>query len=376
MNHCRLNSIAAVIVMAMMLTVATAHAAQTETPDPKADAGENWQFHTIVDVDFVQAHQAVPMPDDVLLIDSRPYKPKYVEGHIPGAISIPDTQFEKSIDRLPKDKSTLLIFYCGGLDCRLSHKSAKKAEALGYTNVKVFAKGYPEWIKTPGEYGAVSAEHVAQAIANNDTLIVDARPQKPKFEQGHIPTAINIPETYFDKFSGKLPRDLATPIIFYCGGLDCKLSHKSAKAAMKLGYTRVTVFEEGYPKWKKEYGGAEQKIAVKAGEVEGSMDTAMFLNLLKANPDAMMIIDVRDADEFAKGSFKTAVNIPVDKLEDKIKGLPDNKPVVFVCSTGARSGESYYMVKDVRPALTQVYYLEAGCTFNSDGTFQIKKSEG
>jgi rhodanese-related sulfurtransferase len=221
----------------------------------------------------------------------------------------------------------------------------------------------------------VSAEYVAEAIERNDTLIVDSRPQKPKFEQGHIPTAISIPETHFDKLSGKLPRDTATPVIFYCGGLDCRLSHKSAVAAMKLGYTRVSVFEEGYPRWQALYG-SDQKVAIKAGEVEGSMDTAMFLDLVTNKPQSIMIIDVRDADEFQKGSIKTSVNIPVDTLEEKIKDLPEDRPIVFVCSTGARSGESYYMVKDLRPALKEVYYLEAGVTFKSDGTFEIKKSEG
>jgi 3-mercaptopyruvate sulfurtransferase SseA len=64
-----------------------------------------------------------------------------------------------------------------------------------------------------------------------------------------------------------------------------------------------------------------------------------------------MLVDVRDADEFKKGSLKTAVNIPIDDLEGKIKTLPADKPVVFICGTGARSGEAFYMVQDVRPEL-------------------------
>lgn len=361
------------ILMLCIVAVLSAPALAAESQDNTTD--EKWQFHSIVDVDFVKANISVPMPETVMLIDARPYKPKYVNGHIPGAVSIPDTQFEKNIDLLPKDKTALLIYYCEGLDCRLSHKSAKKAEQLGYTNVKVFAKGFPEWKKTPGNYPAISAEVVAAAIERNDTVIVDARPQKPKFEQGHIPTAINIPFTQFEKLQGKLPRDPATPIIFYCGGLDCRLSHKSATAAMALGYTNISVFEKGYPEWKKQYGG-EQKIQVKAGTAEGSMDIAMFRDTLEKDPGAITLIDVRDADEFKKGSFKTAINIPVDTLEDKIKDLPEDKPIVFVCSTGARSGEAYYMVQDVRPSLKEVYYIEAGVTFKKDGTFEIKKSEG
>ncbi len=338
-----------------------------------AQAKEPWMFDQIVDVDFVISKISVPMDEDVMIIDSRPYKPKYTKGFIPGAVSIPFSEFDKKKDMLPKNKETLLIFYCGGVKCKLSHKSAKKAVALGYTNVKVFSKGFPEYKKQPGAYPVVTAEQVAAQIAENKTLVVDSRPQKTKFDKGHIPTAINIPFSQFDALKGKLPRDLETPIIFYCGGLKCKLSHKSAAKAIAMGYKKVSVFTYGYPNWKKMYGADAAAVAVKAGEVEGSIDLERFKKIVAENPSSVMLIDSRDADEFAKGHFKTAVNIPTENLEPKIKELPSDKPIVFVCSTGARSGEAYYMVKDVREAL-EVYYVEATIDYKKDGSYTIKKN--
>jgi rhodanese-related sulfurtransferase len=41
--------------------------------------------------------------------------PKYANGHIPTATSIPDSKFDQMTNKLPEDKNTLLIFYCGGL---------------------------------------------------------------------------------------------------------------------------------------------------------------------------------------------------------------------------------------------------------------------
>jgi rhodanese-related sulfurtransferase len=84
-----------------------------------------------------------------------------------------------------------------------------------------------------------------------------------------------------------------------------------------------------------------------------------------------MLVDVRDPDEYAAGSFKTAVNISTDELENKIATLPSDKPIVFVCNTGSRSGEAYYMVQDIRPELKKVYYLEAETTYNKDGSVKI-----
>lgn len=153
------------------------------------------------------------------------------------------------------------------------------------------------------------------------------------------------------------------------------MSHKAARRAVALGYSNVKVFAAGYPAYKKYAGITTQAVTVKAGAAEGSIDIAAFKKTIEENPESIMLIDVRDPDEFASGHFKTAVNIPVGELEKKIDTLPTDKPIVFVCSTGARSGESFYMVQDLRPELKKVYYLEAECTYNKDGSYSIKKVE-
>ena len=214
-------------------------------------------------------------------------------------------------------------------------------------------------------------------------VLIDSRPKRKKYDKGHIPTALSIPDSQFAKMQDQLPADKNTPLVFYCGGLKCRLSHKSAKKAIDLGYTKVSVFSEGYPAWVAAYGKGESTAVatakpasaarLKAGKEEGSVDTDTFVKIVKNNPEQLMLIDVRDADEFKTGSFKTAVNIPVDQLEDKIKTLPADKPIVFVCGTGARSGESFYMVQDLRPEMKNVYYLEGELTFKKDGSFEIKE---
>jgi len=132
------------------------------------------------------------------------------------------------------------------------------------------------------------------------------------------------------------------------------------------------VFAAGYPAWKKAYGAAPAAVAVKAGKEEGSIDIAIFEKILRENPNSIFLVDVRDPDEYAAGHFNTAVNIPVDQLEKKIDSLPADKPIVFVCATGARSGESYYMLLDLKPELKKVYYLEAEVEYAQDGQHKIK----
>ena len=93
------------------------------------------QHRALADFDFVRANVDIPPKKGVMLVDSRPAARQYDPGHIPGALNIPDTQFEKMAHRLPADKTTLLIFYCGGLECVLSNKSADKARQLGYAEL-------------------------------------------------------------------------------------------------------------------------------------------------------------------------------------------------------------------------------------------------
>ena len=86
-----------------------------------------------------------------MLIDARP-KRTSDKGMIPGSVNISDSEFDKHVDKLPADKATPLIFYCGGLDCVLSDKSAAKAKALGYTDVKTYPEGYPGMGEAVGEH--------------------------------------------------------------------------------------------------------------------------------------------------------------------------------------------------------------------------------
>ena len=73
-------------------------------------------------------------------------------------------------------------------------------------------------MKAKGSYAAVSVDYVAAQLATNKVVLVDARPKKAKFDKGHIPAAISIPDSEFDKLQGKLPADKNMMLIFYCGG--------------------------------------------------------------------------------------------------------------------------------------------------------------
>ncbi|MEW6188460.1 MAG: rhodanese-like domain-containing protein [Thermodesulfobacteriota bacterium] len=51
-----------------------------------------------------------------------------------------------------------------------------------------------------------------------EVMIVDVRPKQPKFDNGYIPTAINIPLSKFDEMTDQLPKNKSDLLIFYCEG--------------------------------------------------------------------------------------------------------------------------------------------------------------
>jgi len=89
---------------------------------------------------------------------------------------------------------------------------------MGYKNVKVFTNGFPAW-KKAGNYWAVEASYVKNLVDKTQpAVIVDSRPTRPKYVQGHLPGALSIPDKNYDTLKGILPVDKNIPLIFYCGG--------------------------------------------------------------------------------------------------------------------------------------------------------------
>ena len=63
---------------------------------------------------------------------------------------------------------------------------------------------------------------------------------------------------------------------------------------------------------------------------------------LLINRENAVVLDVRDAAEFATGHIPNARNVPLAELDGRIGELNKfkNKPVVLVCQSGSRSGKA------------------------------------
>lgn len=73
------------------------------------------------------------------------------------------------------------------------------------------------------------------------------------------------------------------------------------------------------------------------GGAGGSLTAANAVQLI--NREKAVVIDVREAGEFAAGHVNNARNIPLAELQERLPGVVKNKalPVILVCATGPRA---------------------------------------
>lgn len=71
----------------------------------------------------------------------------FQEGRIPGAIDYIANK-DKLAALLPRDKSALVVAYCGNEYCSAYKAAATAALELGYTNVKHYSPGIDGWRKS------------------------------------------------------------------------------------------------------------------------------------------------------------------------------------------------------------------------------------
>jgi len=80
--------------------------------------------------------------------------------------------------------------------------------------------------------------------------------------------------------------------------------------------------------------------AVRRGAGGASISTLQATLLM--NQQNALVLDVRDAAEYAKGHMLNARNIPLGELEARAAELDKHKakPLIVVCDTGNRSGRA------------------------------------
>jgi rhodanese-related sulfurtransferase len=313
-----------------------------------------------------------PERGDFTLIDSRPL-PRFQEGTIPGSVNLPYPEFDKFLDRLPKDKDKLLIFYCQGITCMMSPSSLRRAEAMGYTKVRVYRKGWPEW--TAKNVGSLTAQFLKEAWIDKDGphVLIDARAPLAT-ARGHIQGAVSLtPETVKAALARFPAKALKPPFMVYDAG-DGAAARAVAKQINAAGYGFVNIVPGGIAVWSRagfatQAGVPNQTVTYAPKPRPGEIAVEEFKKLAAATPAGVLILDVRNTEEAKTGMIPGAMLIPDEELAARLAEVPKGKRIITHCSTGVRAEMAYHKLK---AAGFDAGFVKAEIEIDRKGSLKIK----
>ena len=96
------------------------------------------------------------------------------------------------------------------------------------------------------------------------------------------------------------------------------------------------------------------------GEPYYRVDSDEAMQILQAEGDAAVVVDVRRDDEWVSGHVSKAIHIPIDDLMGRIDELPQDKLLLFICAAGVRSGLACEMASSMEFPAEKLYNVEDG----------------
>ena len=112
-------------------------------------------------IPFIAAARVAPVPTDFIqLADARQLwqsgaaffldaraPADYKTGHITGAYNLPAEDFNAHYPEIATmlTTDTIIVTYCDGMECDLSHHLIVRLHALGYRNVHIIQNGWTVW---------------------------------------------------------------------------------------------------------------------------------------------------------------------------------------------------------------------------------------
>jgi hydroxyacylglutathione hydrolase len=157
------------------------------------------------------------------------------------------------------------------------------------------------------------------------SLLVDARTNE-QFGEAHIPGAISASayETGFaTKVAKVVPPDVELIVVAASDGYELEAAELLASVGLRVrGY-----LQGGMTAWRSE-GRPVRRIKL--------IDPDELAELIEAGD--LLVLDVRDEDEFADAHIPGSVHLPYGELPDRHAELPRDRPIAAICSGGKRSG--------------------------------------
>jgi hydroxyacylglutathione hydrolase len=156
-------------------------------------------------------------------------------------------------------------------------------------------------------------------------LLVDARTNE-QFDEAHVPGAISA-SAYETGFATKVAKvvspDAELIVIAASDGYELEAAELLASVGLRVrGY-----LEGGMTAWRSEGRPVRRIELIDPDELAERLER-----------DDLLVLDVRDQEEFSEAHIPGSVHLPYGELPDRQDELPRDRPIAAICSGGKRSG--------------------------------------
>ncbi|GAU78271.1 rhodanese-like domain-containing protein [Fusibacter sp. 3D3] len=377
---------------------ATAEESSSETAPSDAEANsadekvmayfENMPDHSykIKQDEFVSK---VVADEAMTIIDIRSGE-DYGKGHIKGAVNLPwGPAIAEGLNSIPKDKPLYVYCYTGqtagqavmtlnyaGFDARsvnlgwnLGISKVDGVDAVTVTDAATLTSGvteinadvqtaltaYYEGLSAVADSKyknyKISEDGLKEMVdASDDSIYILSIRSAKDYAIGHIAGASNIPfgKDMASSFSS-LPKDKTIVVYCYTG----QTAGQTTAALRLMGYDAVSLnagmgMAANAPAgWANKGFPVESDAISKVEELYANMPDHSykiaqdeFVSKVVAEETAT-IIDIRSADDYAKGHIKGAINLPWGTaISENLVNIPSDKPVFVYCYTGQTAGQA------------------------------------
>lgn len=295
---------------------------------------------------------ALSQAAEIAFLDVREHG-QYGEGHPFFVVNCPFSVLEAEAPRLVPNRAVRVVLLDDGDG--VAERAARELEALGYSSVFVLQGGAPAWeaagfglfkgVNVPSKaYGemvehdmgtpSVSAEELNAMIgAGEDMVILDGR-SPAEFARMNIPTARSCPNAELGLRIGELVKKPQTRIVINCAGRTRSII--GAQTLRNLGFTNpIHALRNGSQGWQLagltlQYGSQPLPLPEPAAETLADVAArrAAFVELnglpllghqvlqswLADDTRTTFLLDVRSAEEFARGTIAGAAHAPGGQL--------------------------------------------------------------
>lgn len=172
---------------------------------------------------------------------------------------------------------------------------------------------------------ALSADAFEAAANETNAVIIDTRDAET-FAAAFVPNSINIGiDGNFAPWAGTLLPDIAQPILLIT---EPGREEEVVTRLARVGYDHTIGFlEGGFASWKNAGKETDRIVSVTAAELSARMKDASNITVL----------DIRKKSEFDSEHLESAINIPLDFINDNMASVPKAGEVYVHCAGGYRS---------------------------------------